>query len=215
MRRAGRCAPTRSRRSPSRARAWRPPSPRPSGAIVRRGAPCRFTIADVSVPGDLDGRLAALGYARSEDHVTMAKEVAADAAMPGDVELSSEPTPRVARRLPLGPERRPQGDRSGHPCRPADAAHLSRLPPGGLGRRLGPHHSGRRAGLRAVHGDASGRAAAGLRARRARAPSRHRLPPAAAATSICRPSAPTSPRLPSTRALASASPADTISARER
>ena len=38
-------------------------------------------------------RLAELGYARSEDHVTMAKEVAADAAMPGDVEPSSEPTP--------------------------------------------------------------------------------------------------------------------------
>ena len=58
-----------------------------------RGAPCRFTIADVSAPGDLDRRLAALGYARSEDHVTMAKEVAADAAMPGDVEPSSDPTP--------------------------------------------------------------------------------------------------------------------------
>lgn len=58
-----------------------------------RGAPCRFAIADVSEPGDLDRRLAALGYARSEDHVTMAKEVAADAAMPGDVEPSSEPTP--------------------------------------------------------------------------------------------------------------------------
>ncbi len=58
-----------------------------------RGAPCRFTIADVSEPRDLDGRLAEFGYARSEDHVTMAKEVAADAAMPGNVEPSSEPTP--------------------------------------------------------------------------------------------------------------------------
>ena len=57
-----------------------------------RGAPCRFTIAEVSVPGDLDGRLAALGYARSEDHVTMAKALPADASLPGDVELSSEPT---------------------------------------------------------------------------------------------------------------------------
>jgi ribosomal protein S18 acetylase RimI-like enzyme len=58
-----------------------------------RGAPCRFTIADVSEPGDLDRRLEALGYARSEDHVTMAKEVAPAATMPGDVELSRDPTP--------------------------------------------------------------------------------------------------------------------------
>jgi N-acetylglutamate synthase len=58
-----------------------------------RGVPCRFTVADVSEPRDLDGRLAGLGYARSEDHVTMAKEVAADAAMPGEVQPASEPTP--------------------------------------------------------------------------------------------------------------------------
>src|SRR5262249_37126281 len=57
-----------------------------------RGAPCRFTIAEVSAPDDLDGRLAALGYACGEDHVPMAKAVAADASLPGDVELSREPT---------------------------------------------------------------------------------------------------------------------------
>jgi len=57
-----------------------------------RGAPCRFTIAEVSVPDDLDSRLAALGYVRSEDHVTMAKAVPAEARLPDDVELSSEPT---------------------------------------------------------------------------------------------------------------------------
>ncbi len=57
------------------------------------GAPCRFTIAQVSEPSDLDRRLEALGYARSEDHVTMAKAVTAEAAMPGDVEASANPTP--------------------------------------------------------------------------------------------------------------------------
>ena len=58
-----------------------------------QGAPCRFTIAEVSEPSDLDRRLEALGYARSEDHVTMAKAVTADVAMPGDVEVSANPTP--------------------------------------------------------------------------------------------------------------------------
>jgi len=58
-----------------------------------QGAPCRFTIAEVSEPSDLDRRLEALGYARSEDHVTMAKAVTAQAAMPGDVEVLFDPTP--------------------------------------------------------------------------------------------------------------------------
>jgi ribosomal protein S18 acetylase RimI-like enzyme len=57
-----------------------------------KGAPCRFTICDVSSPADLDLRLEALGYARGEDHVTMAKEVAPGAAVPGDMETSIEPT---------------------------------------------------------------------------------------------------------------------------
>ena len=31
-----------------------------------KGAPCQFTITEVSEPGDLDVRLAAMGYARGE-----------------------------------------------------------------------------------------------------------------------------------------------------
>ena len=58
-----------------------------------KGAPCRFTVAEVSVPGDLDRRLEALGYARNQDHVTMAKDVGPAEAMPGDVELAADPTP--------------------------------------------------------------------------------------------------------------------------
>jgi N-acetylglutamate synthase len=44
-----------------------------------RGAPCRFTIAEVSQPADIDARLAAMGYERGHDHVTMVKEIAARA----------------------------------------------------------------------------------------------------------------------------------------
>jgi len=58
-----------------------------------KGAPCRFTITEVSAPADLDQRLAALGYARGADHVTMAKAVDPAAAMPADVEIEAEPTP--------------------------------------------------------------------------------------------------------------------------
>lgn len=63
-----------------------------------KGAACRFTISEVSEPCDLDARLAALGYDRGHDHVTMAKEIAApDAASPGPpahgVALSTDPTP--------------------------------------------------------------------------------------------------------------------------
>lgn len=58
-----------------------------------RGAPCRFTVSDASAPPDLDATLKARGYARGEDHVTMAKAVAPGAAMPADVEASPEPTP--------------------------------------------------------------------------------------------------------------------------
>lgn len=47
------------------------------------GAPPRFTVSDVSAPSDLDERLAARGYVRGEDHVTMAKSVGT-CAMPGD-----------------------------------------------------------------------------------------------------------------------------------
>jgi ribosomal protein S18 acetylase RimI-like enzyme len=58
-----------------------------------KGAQCWFTVTEVSEPGDLDGRLAALGYQRSHDHVTMVKEVEVGAVTPDDVELSEEPTP--------------------------------------------------------------------------------------------------------------------------
>lgn len=57
----------------------------------RKGAPVRFTITEVSEPADLDARLATLGYARGEDHVTMLKEVAATREE-GAVTLSAQPT---------------------------------------------------------------------------------------------------------------------------
>jgi GNAT superfamily N-acetyltransferase len=57
------------------------------------GAPSRFTVSEVSAPADLDACLAKRGYARGDDHVTMAKPVAA-APMPEDaVWLGAEPTP--------------------------------------------------------------------------------------------------------------------------
>ena len=58
-----------------------------------RGAPSRFTISEISVPGDLDARLERLGYARSDDHLTMVKDVSAAAAMPAGVELLAAPDP--------------------------------------------------------------------------------------------------------------------------
>jgi ribosomal protein S18 acetylase RimI-like enzyme len=64
-----------------------------------RGAPCRFTICDASEPAALDDRLAALGYERGAEHVTMAKaiDIARSAGSAGvasmDVELSADPTP--------------------------------------------------------------------------------------------------------------------------
>jgi ribosomal protein S18 acetylase RimI-like enzyme len=63
-----------------------------------RGAPCRFTICGVSEPGDLDARLAALGYARGADHLTMAKAVGSGiagprVAAPAEVELAADAKP--------------------------------------------------------------------------------------------------------------------------
>ena len=58
-----------------------------------KGAQCWFTVTQVSEPGDLDARLAALGYQRSHDHVTMVKVVKAGAVTPDHVELSRSPTP--------------------------------------------------------------------------------------------------------------------------
>jgi ribosomal protein S18 acetylase RimI-like enzyme len=57
------------------------------------GSPCWFTVSEVSAPHDLDERLAALGYAKGEEHLTMAKEVSARTAIPADVELADNPTP--------------------------------------------------------------------------------------------------------------------------
>jgi len=60
---------------------------------LARGAPCRFTITEVSEPGDLDARLAAMGYARGEDHATMVKAIVGAVRAPADVVLSAEPGP--------------------------------------------------------------------------------------------------------------------------
>jgi N-acetylglutamate synthase len=49
-----------------------------------KGAPCRFTVTEVSAPDAIDARLAAMGYARGEDHVTMAKEIAGSARAAGE-----------------------------------------------------------------------------------------------------------------------------------
>jgi N-acetylglutamate synthase len=49
-----------------------------------KGAPSRFTITEVSEPADIDARLAVLGYARGEAHVTMAREIAGAARFPAD-----------------------------------------------------------------------------------------------------------------------------------
>jgi ribosomal protein S18 acetylase RimI-like enzyme len=60
------------------------------------GALCRLTVTDVSEPGDIDARLAALGYARGADHVTMAKQVGAAGSGGGasvDVAMSADPRP--------------------------------------------------------------------------------------------------------------------------
>ena len=58
-----------------------------------KGAPCRFTITEVSQPGDLDARLAAMGYERGEDHATMVKKIASSVYAPADVELSADSAP--------------------------------------------------------------------------------------------------------------------------
>ena len=59
----------------------------------QRGAAACFSISDVSAPADLDARLEAHGYARGEDHVTMAKSVVATATLPDGVVLAHSPSP--------------------------------------------------------------------------------------------------------------------------
>jgi GNAT superfamily N-acetyltransferase len=56
-----------------------------------KGAPCRFTVTEVSRPADLDARLAGLGYTAGEPHATMAKAIPAKAEKPVDVDLSAGP----------------------------------------------------------------------------------------------------------------------------
>jgi ribosomal protein S18 acetylase RimI-like enzyme len=63
-----------------------------------RGASPRFTITEVSTPSGLDGELAARGWMRQGDHVTMAKEIGAardewPAAGAVTVVLDRQPTP--------------------------------------------------------------------------------------------------------------------------
>jgi GNAT superfamily N-acetyltransferase len=56
------------------------------------GAVCTFSLSDVSVPAELDARLAQRGYVRGDDHVTMAKAVDPTASLPHDVAVGVQPT---------------------------------------------------------------------------------------------------------------------------
>jgi N-acetylglutamate synthase len=58
-----------------------------------RDVPACFAISDVSVPADLDARLAARGYIRDADHVTMAKRVSPEAPRPAEVDVATAPSP--------------------------------------------------------------------------------------------------------------------------
>jgi N-acetylglutamate synthase len=58
-----------------------------------RGVPPCFAISDVSVPASLDARLAARGYIRGADHVTMAKRVEPTVAFPDAVDAAPQPSP--------------------------------------------------------------------------------------------------------------------------
>ncbi len=60
---------------------------------VAHGVNACFTVSDVSVPADLDARLAAHGYIRGDDHVTMAKAVANSTVLPEGVTVSPIPSP--------------------------------------------------------------------------------------------------------------------------
>ena len=125
-----------------------------------KGAPCRFTITEVSQPGDLDARLAAMGYERGEDHATMVKKIASSVYAPADVELSADPAPEwLAVYLSgLTPNRREVAPNilAGLPARRSYfSCRAGAVVAWALGRR-------RTARLGAVHGDARKRAAAGL-----------------------------------------------------
>ncbi len=58
----------------------------------RHAVPACFTITNVSLPPDLDVRLADRGYARGGDHVTMAKPVDVGAQLPTSVSVTETPS---------------------------------------------------------------------------------------------------------------------------
>jgi GNAT superfamily N-acetyltransferase len=58
-----------------------------------RGAGPMFQICDATEPPDLDERLARRGYRLQEPCTTLAKEIAAGAAMPAGLELAAAPDP--------------------------------------------------------------------------------------------------------------------------
>jgi len=74
-----------------------------------KGAPCWFTISEVSEPGDLDRRLAARGYVRGPENVTMAKLVSAGQGAPDTVTHAPDPEAEwlAVYLAGLGADRRP------------------------------------------------------------------------------------------------------------
>ena len=56
-----------------------------------RSAPAVFTVSDVSQPPDLDTRLAARGYLRGDDHVTMTKVVRSTVEIPAACVVATTP----------------------------------------------------------------------------------------------------------------------------
>jgi N-acetylglutamate synthase len=79
-------------------------------ALARaHGVPACFAISDVSAPAGLDDRLAARGYLRGADHVTMAKPVNPAAPLATDVTIAPAPSPGWldAYLSGLTPDRRP------------------------------------------------------------------------------------------------------------
>jgi GNAT superfamily N-acetyltransferase len=78
------------------------------------GAPVQFTVCDVSAPADLDAALAARGYARGAEHVTMAKRVEAPPrSSAAAVEIGAEPAAQWMEVYLSGltPDRRPVAGR--------------------------------------------------------------------------------------------------------
>lgn len=59
----------------------------------RRATPACFTISTLSAPSDIDSRLAARGYQRGSDHVTMAKPVDPHVPFPDGMLVHLHPQP--------------------------------------------------------------------------------------------------------------------------